>query len=491
VAARTGSPGIGVKASALQSKERLARSLRLPDRQRIAMSRVLIIGACSIGIGIFRLAAVPLAQPYTVENYDVAIRANFASQRLDGQATLRIHSRVEMAITALELDAGTLQITSVEEGPDRQFFERKGGSLFVALTNPLRPDEYRTLTLRYQAGPSPGLKFFSDQVYGAVTSDWMPCNDRPDERATLHLTIAAPPNSTAAASGQLTASRTDNGESITEWQLNSAVAPSRFGFAIGSFAENTSEADGVKLRVLGGNKDVLESTAAAMRFLAERSGKGYPGKDYTQVFVHGETRHAAAGLALLAESSAAAGGNRPDLQQLVANELAQQWYGVEIASKDWSDLWLNEGLSAFLANEFLAQRLGKESSEPQIKQSWQNYNVLRAEGKDRPLSDSDWTTRQDRDEKTVVQKGVCFLYSLNELVGDSAFSSGLRLYTDGKWGHAAGSEDFQDAFRAVYKSDRNEPKKRIRRKGDTNPPETPLDKLFDLWVYGVATANSR
>lgn len=456
------------------------------------MSCVLVIDACLLGIGILPLAAAPLARPYTVESYEVRIRPNLTDQRLDGQVTIRVHSRVDLAITALELDAGTLQIASVEEGPDRQWFERNGSSLFVALTNPLHPNERRALTLVYEAGPSAGLKFFSEQVYGSVTSDWMPCNERPDERATLHLTIAAPRNSTAAASGQLTGSRTDNGESITDWQLNSAVAPSLFGFAVGSFAEDRSQADGVKLRVLGGNRGVLESTSAAMRFLTERSGKGYPGTNYTQVFVHGGAMHAAAGLALLPESSAAAGGNKPDLTRLVTNELAQQWYGIEIGSKDWSDFWLSGGLSAFLADEFVAQWLGKESYDRQLEQSWRNYNLLRSEGKDHPLSNSDWTTRQDVDEKTAVQKGICFLYKLKGLVGDSAFSSGLRLYTDGDWGQTAGSEDFQNAFRAVYSSDGNKPRRHTRpRKGNTDPPETLLDRLFDSWVYGVATGNSR
>lgn len=456
------------------------------------MSCVLGIGACLLGSGILPPVAGPLARPYTVENYDVSIRPNLASQRLDGEVRIRVHSRVETAVTALELDAGTLEIASVAEGSDRQWFGRNGSTVFVALTNPLYSDEHRTFTLRYQGGPSPGLKFFSDQVYGSVTSDWMPCNDRPEERATLHLTVAAPKNSTAAASGQLTGSRTDNEESITDWQLNSAVAPSWFGFAVGSFAENTSDADGVKLRVLGGNRDVLESTAAAMRFLAQRSGKRYPGANYTQVFVHGAVRATAAGLALLPEAYGEASGNNPDLLWLLTNELAQQWYGIEIASKDWSDLWLSEGLSAFLADELLGQRFGKESYDRQIEQARQNYNVLRAEGKNHPLSNTDWTTRQDLDEKIPVRKGVCFLYSLNELTGDSAFSNGLRLYTDGHWGQAADSEDFQNAFRSVYSGDRNKHGKPIRpRKGIADPLETPLDKLFDLWVYGIASGNSR
>jgi aminopeptidase N len=449
------------------------------------------IGACLVwSIPLF---GVPLARPYAVENYDVSIRPNLASQSLDGEVQIRIHSRTDAAVYVLELDAGTLQVLSVEEGQQRQSFERTGSGLFVALTNPLYPEQHRTLTVRYQAQAAPGLKFYSDQVYGSVTSDWMPCNNRPEERSTLHIAIAAPENASSAASGEFIRSRTENGESVTDWQLDSAAAPSWFGFVVGNFTENTSEADGVKLRVLGAGNDVLESTAAALRFLAERSGKRYPGESYTQVFVHGEkVRAVFAGLALLPETYGKAGGNKQDLLWLLTSELAQQWYGIGIAAKDWSDQWLNEGVSAFLADELLGQRFGKDSYDRQIGQSRQNYNMLRAEGKDSPLSNSDWTTQQDLNEEILVHKGVCFLDLLKDLVGASAFSNGLRLYTAGHWGQTASSEDLQNAFRAVYSTAGSKARKTVKpHKGRGGPPETPLDKLFDLWVYGFSSGNSK
>ena len=69
--------------------------------------------------------------------------------------------------------------------------------------------------------------------------------------------------------------------------------------ALGGFAENTSDAEGVKLRVLGAGTQIFEPTAAAMHYLAESTGKHYPGQTYTQVFTHGDViRSMAAGLTL-------------------------------------------------------------------------------------------------------------------------------------------------------------------------------------------------
>jgi aminopeptidase N len=441
------------------------------------------VASCVVWIWAIPLVAAPLPRPYTVENYDVSIQPDLLKQSLSGEVKIRFHSQVETAISALELDAGGLRIVSVVEGQAPLWFERKGSTLVVVLTNPLHPDEHRTITVRYQAGPAPGLKFFPDQIYTSVTSDWMACDERPGERATLHLTIAAPPDAKAAGSGQLAATRASEGQSITEWQLDSATGPSWFGFALGAFAENTSEAEGVKLRVLGAGTEVFEPTTAAMRYLAERSGEHYPGQTYTQVFIHGDAALSmAAGLTLLPERSAKGLGKQPDALWLLTSELAHQWYGLGIASQDWSDLWLSEGVSAYLADAFLGQRLGKESYASQIDHSRQIYNMARTQGKDRPLSYGDWTTRQDAGGEILAHKGACFLDLVHELVGDSAFWEAFRLYTTAHWGQAAASEDFQKAFAAIGGSTPRTGKKGAA--ASKNNAKT-LDNLFSTWVYGI------
>jgi aminopeptidase N len=441
-------------------------------------------------IGLVPLAAAPIRRPYTVENYDVSIRTDLAKQRLDGEVKIRFHSQMDTPISALELDAGGLQIASVVEGQASQYFERNGSTLAVALTNPLRPDEHRTITVRYQAGPAAGLKFFSDQIYTTAPSDWMPCDDRPGERATLHLTITAPPNAKVAGSGQLTGTRAAEGQSITEWELDSAAAPAWFGFALGGFTENTSQAEGVKLRALGAGAEVFEPTASALRYLDERTGKRYPGQTYTQVFIHGDAVHAmAGGLTLLPEQNAQGFGKQPEGLWLLASELAHQWYGIGIGLKEWSDLWLSEGVSAFAADGFLLERLGKQSYQQEIEHSRQIYNRFRAEGNDRPLSYTEWTTRQDADGEIPIHKGACFLYLVDELVGDSAFWDAMRTYTSEQWDQAAASEDLQKAFGAAKPDPESAAKKgaKAARKNSASA----LDALFDTWVYGVSTGSDK
>jgi aminopeptidase N len=240
------------------------------------------------------------------------------------------------------------------------------------------------------------------------------------------------------------------------------------------------------LRVLGAGTQLLDLAAAAIRYFADRTGKAYPGQVYTQVFTRADAAGSlAAGLTLLPESYARKLEKQPDDLWLLADALAHQWFGIGIATQGWSDLWLTEGVSAFLADAFLGQKFGKENFDRELQHSRQMYDQLRLQGRDRPLSNSASTTRQEADGGVPEYKGAWFLYLLHQLVGDSGFWSGIRLYASNEWGQEATSEDFQRAFEAAGAGSRNAGKKGASAARNSES-KTTLDKLFDMWVYGIA-----
>ena len=86
----------------------------------------------------------------------------------------------------------------------------------------------------------------------------------------MRLTVSVPSQFKVAASGHADGA---------DWVVDTPTPPFLFAFAAGEFTESSKKVDGVTLRVLGdaGKVDVFENTAAAMKFLVERSGKAYPG----------------------------------------------------------------------------------------------------------------------------------------------------------------------------------------------------------------------
>jgi aminopeptidase N len=422
-------------------------------RTLTAIPRVILLGLALGG----SLAAAPLSRPYLVEHYDVHLTPDLAGKRMAGEATIKLTSRIER-LDVVELDVGDMQIASVKEGQAARYFERKEKTLIVVLPTPVYKTDHRTITIRYTAVPAKGLVFFPDQVYTSFfTSDWMPCDEHPEDRATLTLTIDVPPQFKVAASGH---------PDGAAWTLDTPYPAFLYAFAAGEFAESNKQVDGVTLRVLG-KAQVFDDTISAMHFLVERSGKPYPLDTYTQVFTHGTVEQEAVGMTLLPEKYAGELAKDPQSLNLLAHELAHQWYGVKILAKDWSDFWLSEGMATFLADAFLEQRFGKARYDREIADSKRTYDNLRAQGRDRPLFFTDWQTPQQAGGPLPYQKGAFVLSEFRRTLTDEVFWRALRAYTNGHWGGTVTSDDLEAAMASVAGKDLSKQ----------------LTKMFQEWIY--------
>jgi len=355
---------------------------------------------------------------YQVEHYEVRIAPELAAKRLSGTETIRFRE----ASGPIELDAGGLRIESVAENGRTVAFERRGSLLLIA-------GRHRSLTIRYEAGAAKGLVFHPDQVYTSFfTSDWMVCDDRPEDRSTLALTVDAP-GLVVESSGS----------------LDTPTPSFLYAFAAGKFSEWKSG----RMRILGADRAIAGPTEAAMKFLEERSGRPFTRAVYTQVFTSGTVEQEAAYFTLLPRSYAADMAKDSSNLWLLAHELAHQWYGIGIPCKDWSDFWLSEGMATFLADVFLGERFGAARYEKEIEDSHRTYERLKAEGKDRPLSFHGWTTPQQAGGRLPYHKGAWVLELLRRELGEELFWRGLKRYTAENWGKQVTSGDFQRSMDAA------------------------------------------
>ena len=417
----------------------------------------------------FSASAAPPPRPYDVDHYDVRIQPDLSAKRLAGEETIEFHSITD-GLDAIELDAGSINVSAVVEDFSSLRFEHRGNTLVVYPSKPVRLGEQRKFTIRYQAGPARGLKFFDDQVWaGYFTSDWMVCNERADDRATLRLFISETRGMKVAASGRFMGSSRSGALSVTRWEENNEVPPFVFGFAMGNFAERSAEEDKTRLRFLGppsSAKDlskIFRETGPAFRFLVDKSGLLYRGKTYTQALLRDGPEQEAAELTLLPEKYGQTLLSHPDDLWLLVHELAHQWYGIGISCRDWSDFWLSEGLATFLADVYLGEKFGPERYAAEIERARTTYEQLKADGKDHPLSFHDWAVPRDAGGRLPYEKGAWVLHLLRRQIGEDAFWRGLRVYTKDSWGKQVTSRDFERAMEAVT--------------------DTPIHGFFDQWVY--------
>lgn len=148
--------------------------------------------------------------------------------------------------------------------------------------------------------------------------------------------------------------------------------------------------------------------------------------------------------------------------ELVAHELAHQWFGDKLTPKTWSDIWLNEGFATM--SEFLIYE-----SDPKYQGLLNLFSGLyyeRAKLSSGPLVSSDTTEVADLFAfSRVYGKGYMVLRTIRSIVGDNVFKSVLQTYLADPE-HAYGSvstDDFKQTLESV--SGRN------------------FDTFFDQWVY--------
>ncbi len=110
--------------------------------------------------------------------------------------------------------------------------------------------------------------------------------------------------------------------------------------------------------------------------------------------------------------------------ELLAHELAHQWFGDKVTCGSWVDIWLNEGFATYLSGlcyEFLAPVYWERFREVRVK------SITAYPGGTVYCTD---TTNVARlfDGRLSYAKGAMILHQLRWICGDSAFFAGLNNY---------------------------------------------------------------
>ncbi len=257
----------------------------------------------------------------------------------------------------LEVKSATLDGVEVET-------EHNGKDLVVK--GPVTKNENHLLVVEYTGTPEPttaptersdigntgwtvtetGEVWTMQEPYGAFT--WYPVNDQPADKALYDFTITVPSPWVGVANGELT-SRKDDGEStVTRWHLDSPASSYLVTIAIGDFVMTADETEsGVPLTYWTPRGDdtaltAMKVTPDAVAWIQERLGP-YPFSTLGAVVVDSDSA--------METQTMVTYGNAPYplSEQVVVHELVHQWYGDIVSPSDWSDVWMNEGMTLYLA----------------------------------------------------------------------------------------------------------------------------------------------
>ena len=294
--------------------------------------------------------------------YDLDLAWLPERRRLEGTATItfratRTAPRFQLdlakpfAVQRATLDGEQVQVT------------RRGKDLVVEA--PVEADRRYELVLAYAGRPRPvpapttrgdfsttgftvtptGETWTMQEPYGAFT--WYPVNDQPSDKALYDITVRVPSPWTGVANGRLVSRETEDGTTTTRWQLDEPASSYLTTLAIGDYAHrsNTTD-DGLRVdywfpRGMVAGEDRVMSAAASVDWIEDRLGP-YPFSTLGLVVTDSES-------AMETQTMVTLGTNDYVLSPaVVAHELVHQWYGDQVSPADWSDVWLNEGMTMLM-----------------------------------------------------------------------------------------------------------------------------------------------
>jgi aminopeptidase N len=394
-------------------------------------------------------APVEFPRGYDALSYALDLSLVDPDGPFDGALALALVAR-RAGLREIDLDSIDLEIQSVTERGAPRRFAVAGEHLRITLEPPAADGETRALAIRYRARPSQGLQRWGDHLYTAYhTWKWMPCNFDPGDKARFDLTLAVPQGWTVLASGAPVDAERQH------WTLDAPHSTYLFGFAAGVFARSSRAAEGGVPEIdalLSAETPpaivtrLLEETPGMIRFFAEVSGVAFPGPRYGVAFVGEGTAQEMASWSALGREFAATWNGDPKEDWLAAHELAHQWWGNAATCPTWGDFWIQEAFAVFMTAAYKERRWGRAAYERERELNRARYEAFRATGHDHALALGPDAPSGALGRKLVYGKGPRVLYVLRDELGEAAFWSAVRTFTQAAVKNGSRTSDLRRAF---------------------------------------------
>ena len=151
-------------------------------------------------------------------------------------------------------------------------------------------------------------------------------------------------------------------------------------------------------------------------------------------------------------------------RQLIAHEMAHQWFGNKITCGSWKDIWLNEGFATYVAS-LVYENFDGPAAFVSEKADMINYITSFTYGAVYLTDTEALNVNRIFNGRLSYNKGAMVLEMLRFKLGDTAFFQGLKNYladSNLAYGYAVTS-DFQSHMETVYGSS--------------------LTEFFNDWIY--------
>lgn len=423
-------------------------------------------------------------------NYDITITLNDQLSEITRARVVLKGLAVSDNLELIDLDFGEMAIDAVKLDGQPARMDRTKELLNIHLPRKLNINDRFEITVEYHGRPKDGLIFAADKDgKPSATGDnwpdrvhhWIPSLDHPSAKATATFTVTAPARDLVVANGRLDQVVNDSQTTRTWTYTESApIPPYCMVIAVGEYAK--FEPPGPTITPLAyyvpasDAKFALQGFAPAapsLKFFSETIGP-YPYEKLALIV--GATRFGGMENSSAIVFSMNVLGPRSNprmsrafnisegLEQVIAHEIAHQWFGDSVTEVSWADLWLSEGFATYFAGLFVQKHDGEEAFQEYMKRAAETYFAYEKKTRT-PIHDRETEVLMDLLNANNYQKGAWVLHMLRHELGDKAFFEGVRRYYNDNKDSVANTKDLQEALE--------------------QSSGQKLDKFLASWIFGA------
>ena len=370
---------------------------------------------------------------------------------------------LELEITEASVDGQVLAKSALKIDKDKELItlaltselSRGDHTLALGFSGKINQQGQGLFYMRYQEQGSGAQKIMLGTQFEATDARrFFPCWDEPAFRARFQLTVVVPENWLAVSNMPVDSEKKIDGGKEVRFSATPLMSSYLNVFVAGELDLIESRSGPTQIRVIAtkGKAELgryaLEATAQILQYYNDYFGVQYPLPKLDQIALPGGFGGAMenwGGITyyesgLLFDPKNSPAETKQNIYEVLAHEMAHQWFGDLVTMAWWDNLWLNEGFASWMGGKCTAH------FNPQWE-VWLRRNLPRdptrrvgiakeqamegdARSTTHPIHQRIATEAEANSafDDITYKKGQSFLRMLESFLGEDVFRDGIRRY---------------------------------------------------------------